>query len=164
MSLARRLGIEDRVVFFGPLRGQALDGVFESCDFFCLPSITVRGVKEGIPAALVEAMARGKAVISTNHAGIPELVEEILVEENDVIGLAKAMELLADNEELRRQQGERNREIVRERYSEKNMNTLKALLERKLDKNGESVCEVDAFSHGFSPLETVDLQSIAQPN
>lgn len=133
-SLARRIGIEDRVVFFGPLRGQALDGVFEGCDFFCLPSITVRGAKEGIPVALMEAMARGKAVISTNHAGIPELVEEVLVEENDVIGLAKAIEFLADNEELRRQQGEKNREIVRERYSEQNVDSLKVLLERKLDK------------------------------
>lgn len=133
-SLARRLGIEDRVVFFGPLRGQALDGVFESCDFFCLPSITVRGAKEGLPVVLVEAMAQGKAVISTNHAGIPELVEEVLVEENDAIGLAKAIELLADNEELRKQQGEKNREIVRERYSEENVNDLKSLLERKPDK------------------------------
>ena len=125
-ALAKSLGIEDKVTIFGAVSDDFLKVLYDSCDIFCLPSKTTRkGEKEGIPVALMEAMSYGKPVISTRHAGIPELVEEILVEENDVEGLAKAIELLADNPELRRKLGERNRKIIEERYSKKNVMKLK---------------------------------------
>lgn len=71
---------------------------------FCAPSCTDReGNQEGIPNTLKEAMATGMPVISTKHAGIPELVENkvsgILVSERSVNDLAKAMFWLAENPE-----------------------------------------------------------------
>jgi len=125
-ALAKELQIEDRVVFFGKVSDDVLRTLYNLCDIFVLPSKTSdRGQKEGIPVSLMEAMSFGKPVISTRHAGIPELVEEILVEENNVEELAKAIELLADNPELRRKLGERNRKIIEEKYSKKNVTKLK---------------------------------------
>ncbi|MCV5366492.1 glycosyltransferase, partial [Escherichia coli] len=68
--------------------------VLEQADVFLLPSITGRdGDMEGIPVALMEAMAVGIPVISTVHSGIPELVESgksgWLAPENDEQALAE---------------------------------------------------------------------------
>lgn len=116
-GVCHELGMEDQVVFWGIQTGLNLYTLFAQCDIFCLPSITdSQGVKEGIPSALIEAMYFGKPVISTKHAGIPELVEEILLEENDIPGLAEAIAFLADDPGLRRKQGERNRQIVLEKH------------------------------------------------
>ena len=124
--LAKELQIDDKVVFFGKVSEDVLKTLYNLCDIFVLPSRTSdRGQKEGIPVALMEAMAFRKPVISTRHTGIPELVEEILVEENNVDELAKAIELLADNPDLRKRLGERNRKIIEERYSRKNVMKLR---------------------------------------
>ena len=125
-ELVENLGITDKVTIFEGVSDDILKVLYNSCDIFCLPSKTAKtGEKEGIPVSLMEAMSFGKPVISTRHAGIPELVEEILVEENNVEELAKAIELLADNHELRRKLGERNRKIIEEKYSKKNVMKLK---------------------------------------
>ena len=126
-NMAKELDIEDKIRFFGTVSDEFLQILYLSCDIFCLPSTTIYNFdstildQEGIPVVLMEAMSYGKPVITTRHAGIPELVEDILVEENDVEELAKAIELLAD---LRRRLGERNRKIIEERYSKKNVMKL----------------------------------------
>lgn len=49
----------------------------EQSDVFLLPSVTAEdGDMEGIPVALMEAMAKGKLVVSTYHSGIPELITD----------------------------------------------------------------------------------------
>jgi colanic acid/amylovoran biosynthesis glycosyltransferase len=74
-----------------------------NADIYLQPSVTsVRNEKEGIPGALIEAMAMGLPVISTYHAGIPYVVHDaengLLVEEWDVNGLIKCMlQLLSDS-------------------------------------------------------------------
>lgn len=65
---------------------------FRGHDVFIHPSVTdINGDKEGIPGALVEAMAAGLPVISTFHAGIPHIIENgkegMLAEERDVAAL-----------------------------------------------------------------------------
>ncbi len=77
-----------------------------SADVLIAPSVTSSsGDQEGIPVALMEAMAVGVPVVSTWHSGIPELVEDgksgILVPERDVCALAKAIDqLLQDKDRL----------------------------------------------------------------
>ena len=66
---------------------------------FVLPSVvTARGDRDGIPVALMEAMAVGTPVVSTRVSGIPELVEHdltgLLADERDVEGLADALQRL----------------------------------------------------------------------
>ncbi len=114
---------------------------------FAHPSITpVSGDKEGIPGAIIEAMAAGLPVVSTYHAGIPHVLtnEEtgILVRERDVAGLAEALVRLArDGEERRRLAGAGQRYALDEldvRIKEKELETIyDALLDgRTRWKNG----------------------------
>lgn len=121
-------GLEDRVVIWGPVSEPLLELLYRNCDIFCLPSKTSRsGIKEGLPVVLMEGMFFGKPVISTRHTGIPELVPEILIEEGDHAALAAALRRLRAPE-LRREMGERNRQIVLERYSRSNVRRIAEVL------------------------------------
>lgn len=140
---AKQRGIEDRVVFWGHLSQEKLKVLYQSCDIFVLPSRTTeKGTKEGIPVSLMEAMSFGCPVISTYHAGIPELVQDILIEENNAEQLREAIETLGRDPELRRQLGQRNREIVEERYSERNVDgILDVLTQAHEDSSREGLNE-----------------------
>ena len=76
-SLAEELGIADRVRV--PRRAAAQPRSRTSSPArmsSCLPSVTAAdGDVEGVPVALMEAMAAGLIAVSTYHSGIPELVE-----------------------------------------------------------------------------------------
>lgn len=134
-QLARDFGVEDKVRIFGSMTDQGLDSLYRQCDIFCLPSRTdSQGVSEGLPVALIEAMAHAKPVIATRLAGIPELVEEILVDEGDVKGLAKALKRFMDDPEFRRSSGARNLEIVKARYSKQNVSAMRELWLESLEK------------------------------
>lgn len=129
--LARRMNIESKVVFLGKVSDDELRRLYRECDVFCLPSETPdSGDREGIPVALMEAMAYGKPVIATRHAGIPELVQEILIDERNSEALAEGIVDLMKDEDLRRRLGQRNRDIIREKYSSKNVNALLEIFRR----------------------------------
>jgi len=92
--LAAELGVTDRVVFTGMLpAGEGVRRELDAADLFVLPSRT-----EGLPRALVEAMARGLPAIGSDVGGIPELLPaDYLVTPDDVGGLASMIRgLLAD--------------------------------------------------------------------
>ena len=69
-------------------------------------------------------MAMSMPVVATKSGAVEEIVKEILVEEKNPQQLAEALTKLLDDEELRKQQGERNRKIVEEYYSKKNIDKL----------------------------------------
>ena len=120
--------LNDRVVIWGKVSEELLKLLYENCDIFCLPSQTSRkGVTEGLPVSLMEAMFFGKPVISTYHTGIPELVPEILIEEGDCKALAQALIRLRSSE-LRQKLGAKNKEIVEQRYSKKNVQRIAQIL------------------------------------
>src|SRR5207245_309733 len=81
------------------------------------PETDPSGDREGIPVSLMEAMSYGLPVVATRHAGIPELVSEILVDEGDVDGLARGIDQLGRDPILREELGRRNRELVRSNFS-----------------------------------------------
>jgi len=96
-SLTEDLAERGAIRFLGPLPEQEVAKVLGQCDIFVHHSVTSHtGDKEGIPIALMEAMASGLIVVSTRHSGIPELVEDgvegYLVEERDVKAYAAAMQ------------------------------------------------------------------------
>lgn len=120
-GLAKEIGIEDQVVIFGKVGGKPLSALFHACDVFCLPSrIDSRGLREGFPTVIIEAMAMGKPVISTRHVEIPRILPELLADENDVDGLAQAIEQAYLSPELRKRLGEQNRRIAEAVFSNAN--------------------------------------------
>lgn len=75
-EVAAALGIQDVVYFIGVKKPHEVKELLKSSDFFMHHSITSsNGDQEGIPNAIIEAMAMELPVLSTMHAGIPELVE-----------------------------------------------------------------------------------------
>jgi glycosyltransferase involved in cell wall biosynthesis len=110
-ALARRLGMEGQTRLAGQLpSGQPIFDFLDSVDLFVMPSRA-----EGLPRALLEAMARGCPCIGSNVGGIPELLAEAdLVPPNDPAVLAeKILEVAGDPERLK-SMAQRNLEKARQ--------------------------------------------------
>jgi glycosyltransferase involved in cell wall biosynthesis len=91
---------------------------FRIADVFSLPSFV-----EGLPIALLEAMALGRPSISTNVYAIPEAVRDletgILIRAGDSSGLAEAILKLKNDPELRTQLSSNGRRFVIENFDER---------------------------------------------
>ncbi len=97
-SEAAARGVSGAVHFSGQLpAGRAVRDVVDGADVFVLPSRT-----EGLPRAILEAMARGVPCVGTRVGGIPELLpEERLAAPNDAAALAAVLtHVLADRDAL----------------------------------------------------------------
>ena len=100
---ARERGVVERVSLLGARPSEDVRATLAQARAFALPSIRLpSGRMEGIPVALMEAMAGGVPVVATRISGIPELVEDgvtgLLVEPHDPTGLATALDrLLGDD-------------------------------------------------------------------
>lgn len=106
-TLIEQYQLEDVVEMPGFKPSHEVKAMLDDADVFLLPSVTgADGDMEGIPVALMEAMAVGIPVISTLHSGIPELVEADksgwLVPENDARALAQRLAAFSqlDTDEL----------------------------------------------------------------
>jgi len=74
--------------------------------------------QEGLPVALLEAMARGRPVVATPVGGIPEIIDEsngLLVASEDA--LSESLVRLARDPESRRKLGYAARETIREAHT-----------------------------------------------
>lgn len=112
----REYGIPDKVIFPGWVRGTEKDALLRDSDIFLFPSY-----HEGMPVAVLEAMAYGKAVVSTNVGGIPKLIEHgengYLCEPGDTAKLTEYLLHLMENPEKREKFGMQAREKVKNSYS-----------------------------------------------
>ncbi len=96
-NLARQLNLENRVDFIGKVTPEEGRKLMENSHVFVHHSLTPpSGDKEGIPNAIIEAMAMEMPILSSSHSGIPELVEHglngLLVEEGDIAEYATRIE------------------------------------------------------------------------
>ena len=117
----RDLGLEDLVRIAGPMPRPEVARLLGESDVVALTSVQVRsGSREGIPVALMEAMACGLPVVASRLSGIPELVEDgvtgCLVPPGDPDAIATAMERLAANPALREQLGRDARRQIEKSY------------------------------------------------
>ncbi len=99
-ALATALGMAGRVRLTGFLAQAELRALFAESHFFLHPSeLGTDGDQEGVPNAMLEAMASGLPVVATRHGGIPEAVEHgvsgLLTAEHDPAALAESLLALA---------------------------------------------------------------------
>lgn len=94
-----------------------MPGVFTHSHVVCLPS----SYGEGVPKALIEAAASGRAIVTTDTPGCREIVRHgengMLVPVRDAGALAAALKALIEDPALRRGMGRRGREIAAAEFS-----------------------------------------------
>ena len=114
MALASELGIARACRFLGARHD--VHDVMAAMDVFVLPSLN-----EGLPMAILEAMALGKAVVATNVGGLPEVVRHrdsgLLVPAGEPRAIADACLELAQDREWALRLGARARAVVAQEFS-----------------------------------------------
>jgi glycosyltransferase involved in cell wall biosynthesis len=111
------LALQDSVFLVGKMTQDQLAELYPQADLFVLPCLVLKnGDQDGIPNVLFEAMVCGVPIISTEIAGVRELIEHqkngLLVEQRNSHALADAMELLIGSPELRNNLARRGRQTV----------------------------------------------------
>ena len=108
-DLASSLGVAPHIRFLGALATTAVAASYHEADVFVQASVVLaNGDRDGIPNALLEAMASGVAVVASDVAGIPEVITPecgLLVAPGDPAALADALARLHDEPELRARMG-----------------------------------------------------------
>jgi glycosyltransferase involved in cell wall biosynthesis len=112
-----RLGLGTSVSVCGAQPADRVRELLEAADAAVLPSvITASGKMEGVPVALMEAMAVGLPVVATNISGVGELIEHgrsgLLVPERDPGALAEAITVIVRDPSLRGRLAAHGRERV----------------------------------------------------
>lgn len=131
--LIRELGIDAHVRMVGSKSHDEVIRVLAQSHILMAPSVTAAdGDEEGIPNTLKEAMAMGLPVISTAHAGIPELVEDgvsgFLVPERNVEALADRLMRLVDHPETWAAMGRAGRRQIEAEFDTDRLNDELLLL------------------------------------
>jgi colanic acid/amylovoran biosynthesis glycosyltransferase len=127
--------LQDSIKMVGSFsyNSDTLKDLLSNADIYVQPSVTAKdGDKEGIPGTLIEAMAAGLPVISTYHAGIPEVIENgvtgLLVHEWNHQELLNAILILINDGDLRQRLGNNAQKFACEsldiRIKENNLENL----------------------------------------
>jgi colanic acid/amylovoran biosynthesis glycosyltransferase len=122
VARARERGVDRQVSLLGARSSEQVRATLAEARVFALPSVRLpSGRMEGIPVALMEAMAGGVPVVATRLSGIPELVQDgvtgLLVEPHDPEGLAAALERLLADEALAAELAQNARGLVERSFS-----------------------------------------------
>jgi len=97
--------IESLVDYIGSVDGETKNNFYNALDAFILPSISLPNDQDGIPVVLMESIAYGLPIISTNVSGIPEICIDkyngFLLEEKNTDEIVKSIiSLIEDREQL----------------------------------------------------------------
>jgi glycosyltransferase involved in cell wall biosynthesis len=131
---AEALGLSDSIIFAG-IRYD-IPEILALLDLFVLSSLW-----EGLPIAILEAMAAGRPIVATRVGGVPEAVVDgvtgLLVPPRDPVALADAVTRLLRRPGLCRQMGQAGQERASQYYSVESMvEQTQTLYERLLDAKG----------------------------
>jgi glycosyltransferase involved in cell wall biosynthesis len=116
-ELAERHGVSDRVELAGAADRAQVDAALARASVFALPCRRMPdGDEDGLPVAILEALAAGLPVVSTPVAGIPEAVRPehtgVLVPQEDAGALADALERILGDAALRERLGQGGAALV----------------------------------------------------
>jgi colanic acid/amylovoran biosynthesis glycosyltransferase len=151
-GLTRELHLNRHVRFAGWRTQDDVVDALQRMQIFLAPSLTAAdGDVEGVPVALLEAMASGLPVLSTIHSGIPELVSDgisgFLVPERNVDALAVQLCRLIETPTLWPAMGRAGRAKVEQEFDIEKLNDrLAARLEKVQAYRGRGRCEATSFS------------------
>ncbi|AUX21589.1 glycogen synthase [Sorangium cellulosum] len=114
VALARELGLSERALFLGERHG--VPRILAALDAFALSSLS-----EGLPLAVLEAMAAGLPVVATAVGGVPTAVTDgltgFLVPSGDTEALEARLTHLRDDPALATRMGRNGRKVALQRYS-----------------------------------------------
>ena len=115
-SKIHALGIEENVAILGWIESEQKAQELRRAAIFALPSHT-----EGLPMAMLEAMAAGKAVVVSAVGGIPDVITNgkngLLIPAHDVAALTIALQQLLEDPNLQAMLGTQARATIAEHYS-----------------------------------------------
>ncbi|UCE38229.1 MAG: glycosyltransferase family 4 protein [Thermoplasmata archaeon] len=116
IQMAKSLDLENNVIFTGLVPETQLPKYYAACDIFALHSLY-----EGFGMVLVEAMATGKPVVSTNVGAIPEVVDHgktgLLVPPLNEMALGENIIRLIEDKELRKKMGRNGLIRTQQKYN-----------------------------------------------
>ena len=120
-SLRDQLGLRDEVELVGERNGEEVLRAYRRADIFALtPCVTADGDRDGVPNVIVEAMACGLPVVTTDAGGITEVVQHgvngLVATPHDVGTLARHLAELVTDATRRRALGDAGRRMVEERF------------------------------------------------
>lgn len=125
--LSQELGVGSQIDFMGSVTKEEVDRYLDESDVFLLLSRT-----EGLPRAMVEALARALPCVGSNVGGIPELIDSnFLVPINNVEITCQKLQLLLQQPDIYHKQSVTNLETSKE-YSP-------SVLDQKRDEFYESI-------------------------
>lgn len=103
--MAHEMGLADSVTFTGYITGEQKEDIWNKASIYCMCSR-----HEGFPMVVLEAWARGVAVVTTPVGGLPDVIEEgkncLTFDFGDVDGLYQNLRKLMDSPELRKSMAE----------------------------------------------------------
>lgn len=115
LRLVKDLGLEDNVIFVGKVSNDQVVNYLNAADVFCTLSSY-----EGMPIAILEAMAGGKAILTSRVSGMIDLVSDgkdgYLTKVDDTNNIIKKMQLLVDDPAQTKAMGEYARKKIVEHY------------------------------------------------
>jgi glycosyltransferase involved in cell wall biosynthesis len=108
-----------KISYLGAMEQSEIVKWYQKASLFILPSFV-----EGFPVTVLEALSCGTPVVATNVGGIPEVIQNnetgILIPPSNPVSLAKAIDHLLENEDIRLEMTRRGRENVQKQYSLEN--------------------------------------------
>ncbi len=115
IRLSEQLGVQDKVLFLNSASDEELAETYAACDVFVFPAQITWGL------AVVEAMAAGKPVVTSNKCGVSEIIENnvngVVVEHAKPGELANQIKRLIEDSKLRRRLGDNAYEYVKNNLS-----------------------------------------------
>jgi colanic acid/amylovoran biosynthesis glycosyltransferase len=121
-TMSKALNLETSLTFAGAIKHDQIYDFFAKSFCFIQHSVlTSENDSEGTPVGILEASAAGLPVISTRHAGIPDIVIHektgLLVEELDIVAMAASIIHLAKSRNQAQQMGSNGRTLISTQFS-----------------------------------------------
>jgi glycosyltransferase involved in cell wall biosynthesis len=138
-GLIAELGLEKQVILLGPRND--IKEICKIADIFIHPSF-----QEGLPVALMEAMASGLPCIASRIRGNTDLIQDVkggyLCKPDDVDGFRQAIERLAADESTRRLMGEYNQDKIMDFDISRILLEMKSLYEREWEQENQNITSI----------------------